>query len=309
MHAKSDSEVTSIEASTPPRSPRRPLYYVQSPSHSQHDLEKMSYGSSPFGSPTHHFHYHCSPIHHSRESSTSRFSKNPNGWRRMQRKYDEVGDEVAAEDEDCDGEDEKGENGQVRFYVVCFLLSFVVLFTAFSLILWGSSLAYKPRIIVKSIVFENFNVQAGMDSTGVPTDMLTLNSTVKIFYRNPATFFGVHVTSSPLQLHYFDLKVASGQMKRFYQSRKSQRIVMAMMQGHQVPLYGGIPVLNGAKGGHIESMSVPLNMTFVIRSRAYILGRLVKPKFYSRILCEVTLRGNHLGQSLNLTKSESCVYR
>lgn len=44
----------------------------------------------------------------------------------------------------------------------------------------------------------------------MPTDMLTLNSTVKIFYRNPSTFFGVHVTSTPLELHYFDLKVASG---------------------------------------------------------------------------------------------------
>lgn len=63
---------------------------------------------------------------------------------------------------------------------------------------------------VQSILFENFNVQAGMDASGVPTDMLTLNSTVKIFYRNPATFFGVHVTSTPLELHYFDLKVASG---------------------------------------------------------------------------------------------------
>lgn len=63
---------------------------------------------------------------------------------------------------------------------------------------------------VQNILFENFYLQAGMDASGVPTDMLTLNSTVKIFYRNPATFFGVHVTSTPLELHYFDLKVASG---------------------------------------------------------------------------------------------------
>nr|GEV09430.1 putative late embryogenesis abundant protein, LEA-14 [Tanacetum cinerariifolium] len=75
MHVKSDSDLTSVGEDqtltlTPPRSPRhhRPLYYVQSPSNS-HD--KMSFGSSPFGSPGHH-HYHCSPIHHSRESSTSR---------------------------------------------------------------------------------------------------------------------------------------------------------------------------------------------------------------------------------------------
>ncbi|KAL0348533.1 UNVERIFIED_CONTAM: hypothetical protein Sangu_1081100 [Sesamum angustifolium] len=297
MHVKSDSEVTSIDASTPPRSPRRPLYYVQSPSHSQHDLEKMSYGSSPFGSPTHHFQYHCSPIHHSRESSTSRFSaslKNPRnsggsggGWRRMQRKYDEVGDEVE-EDGESEGDDERKDNGQVRFYVACFLFSFLVLFAIFSLILWAASLAYKPRIIVMNISFENFNVQAGMDGTGVPTDMLTLNSTVRIFYKNPGTYFGVHVTSTPLELHYFDLKVASG-------------------HGQQVPLYGGIPVLSDAEG-HPGGVSVPLNLTFVMRSRAYILGRLVKTKFYKSILCEVALRGNHLGKPLNLTKSEFCVY-
>lgn len=156
MHAKSDSEVTSIEASTPPRSPRRLLYYVQSPSHSQHDLEKMSYGSSPFGSPTHHFQYHCSPIHHSRESSNSRYSaslKNPrdlgngSGWRRFQRKYDELGDEEAEDGEGDEGE--KKDGGQVRFYAAWFVFSFVVLFTTFSLILWGASLAYKPKIIVK----------------------------------------------------------------------------------------------------------------------------------------------------------------
>ncbi|PIN25722.1 hypothetical protein CDL12_01516 [Handroanthus impetiginosus] len=316
MHVKSDSEVTSIDASSPPRSPRRPLYFVQSPSHSQQDLEKMSYGSSPFGSPTHHFHYHCSPIHHSRESSTSRFSaslKYPRhsgglggGWRRMQRKYNEVDEEE--DDGEGEGEDERDDGGQVKFYVICFLFSFVVLFTIFSLILWASSLAYEPRIIVKSIFFENFNVQAGMDATGVPTDMLTLNSTVRIYYRNPATFFGVHVTSTPLELHYFDLKVASGHIKKFYQSRKSERKVIAVIQGHQVPLYGGIPVLSSAKG-NIESLSVPLNLTFIMRSRAYILGRLVKPKFYRNILCQVTLRGSHLRKPLNLTKSNSCIYR
>lgn len=83
--------------------------------------------------------------------------------------------------------------------------------------------------------------------------------------------------------------------------------MIAVVEGHQVPLYGGIPVLNSAKG-HPESMSVPLNLTFVVRSRAYILGRLVKPKFYLSILCGVTMRGNHLGKPLNLTKSQSCIY-
>lgn len=144
MHAKSDSEVTSIDASSPPRSPRRPLYYVQSPS--QHDAEKMSFGSSPFGSP---HHYHCSPIHHSRESSTSRFSaslRNPRNpgtsWKKIQRQLDD-------DEEDEDDGDSRGSGDLARFYVTCFIFSFIVLFTVFSLILWGASKPYKPKIIVK----------------------------------------------------------------------------------------------------------------------------------------------------------------
>ncbi|XP_030450124.2 uncharacterized protein LOC115672455 [Syzygium oleosum] len=314
IHAKSDSEVTSIDAaSSPPRSPRRPLYYVQSPSN--HDAEKMSYGSSPAGSPSHPY-YHCSPIHHSRESSTSRFSaslKNANprhlyggAWRKLHR-----GQGTDDDDGDADEEDQEGGRGSsspawrgARLYA-CIVLLFFLLFTAFSLILWGASKSYRPEILVKNVVFESFNVQAGIDPSGVTTDMLTLNSTVRIVYRNPATFFGVHVTSSPLDLHYFQLHVASGQMKKFYQSRKSQRPVVTVVTGYQVPLYGGISALSMARE-HREKVAVPLNLTFVMRSRAYILGKLVKSTFYRRIRCSVTLRGNQLGKRQKLT--DFCTY-
>lgn len=314
MHVKSDSDLTSVEALTPPRSPRRPLYYVQSPSN--HDgNDKMSYGSSPFGSPGHPTHYHCSPIHHSRESSTSRtFSAsiknavvraNHHGhggrplspWKRI-----EDGDVEEDDDDDVDGD------GGVpfRFYVLWFVLSFVLLFSVFSLILWAASIPYKPKVFVKSMVFDNFNVQSGMDATGVPTDMLTLNTTVRIFYRNPATFFGVHVTVTPIEIHYFQLKLASGFVKKFYQSRKSQRVIVAQVLGYQMPLYGGVSPFNAAIG-HLKNVVVPVNVTFVMRSRAYILDRLVKPKFYKNVLCQVTLRGNQIGKHVNLT--DSCIYR
>ncbi|XP_042001807.1 uncharacterized protein LOC121751155 isoform X2 [Salvia splendens] len=179
--------------------------------------------------------------------------------------------------EEAEGEDNREDGAQVRFYVACFLLSFVVLFTIFSLILWAASFSDKPKILVK------------------------------IFYRNPATFFGVHVTSTPLELHYFDLKVVSGHMAKFYQSRKSERKVIVVVQGRQVPLYGGMAALDVAKG-RVDDISVPLNLSFVIRSRVYILGRLVKPKFYRKVMCEVSLRGNHLGKPLSMIKSDSCVY-
>ncbi|XP_020993208.1 uncharacterized protein LOC107477326 [Arachis duranensis] len=297
MHTKSDSDV-SIDQSTssPPRSPRRPLYYVQSPSN--HDvIEKMSYGSSPAASPQHHHHYYvCSPVHHSRESTSSSFAP----WKKLSRH-----DSEAAGDEDDDDDDTYDDSGRnIRLYF-CFFLLFVVLFSAFSLILWGASKSYKPRVTVTNMVFWNLNVQSGNDGTGVPTDMLSLNSTVRISYRNSATFFGVHVTSTPLQLNYYQLKLASGQMQKFYQHRKSQRKQVVVVLGHQIPLYGGVSVLGDTKQ-HMESVALPLNLTFVVRSRAYILGRLVKSKFYTRIRCPVTLHGNKLGKPLHLINS--CLY-
>ncbi|XP_057456727.1 uncharacterized protein LOC130747729 [Lotus japonicus] len=317
-HQKSDSEVTSNSmeqsSSSPPRSPpRRPLYYVQSPSN--HDVEKMSYGSSPVGSPAHHHfqYYLSSPIHHSRESSTSRFSaslKNPlplrhqnhqplSSWKKLHHQTDD----------DLDDDDENDavydSTRNIRLYF-CFFLLFVLLFTTFSLILWGASKSYKPRVIIKSIVFENLNVQSGSDGSGVQTDMLSLKSTVRMSYRNRGTFFGVHVTSTPFQLSYFQLTVASGQMKEFYQRRNSHRNLTVVVTGHQVPLYGGVSELGNIKE-HLDRVALPLNLTFVVRSRAFILGRLVKSKFYRRIRCSVTLHGNKLGKPLHL--KDSCVYK
>ncbi|KAI3922486.1 hypothetical protein MKX01_006175 [Papaver californicum] len=309
MHVKSDSEVTSIDASTPPRSPRRPLYYVQSPS--QHDVEKMSYGSSPMGSPTNH-HYHCSPIHHSRESSTTRFSaslnknlRNPPTWKKFKTLHGDG-------DEDEDDDDFNGgyrDSGDVkRFYVVCFVFSFIVLFTVFSLILWGASGAYEPQISIKEVVFHSYGVHSGSDASGVATDMLTLNSTVKILYRNLATFFGVHVSATPLALYQNQLKVASGHMKEFYQSRKSEHKIVTTVFADQRPLYGGLSQL-GETEGHpeVQGVIVPLNLTFVVRSRAYVLGRLVKPKFYRIILCSIALKSKELGKPIPNIKT-ACEY-
>ncbi|CAO2815688.1 unnamed protein product [Amaranthus hypochondriacus] len=329
MHTKTDSDVTSMATITPPRSPTsrptRPLYYVESPSHSQQDLDKFSYGTlSPLASPTRQ-HYHCSPIHHSRESSTSRFFSSSSlkqqyhrsgGWRRIYggRRLDYSGavDEPRNGDlgRDNDDEDGDGEGPSKRFYVACFLVSFLGLFSLFSLILWGASKSFHPHVIVKNMVFLDFTIQAGMDSTGVPTDMLSVNSTVKISYRNPATFFGVHVTSTPLQLSYFQLNVASGQMKKFYQKRRSHSNITTVVHGHQIPLYGGMSVVSNARtvgnNLHTEKLNVGLNLTFTVRSRAYILGKLVKSKFYKHVRCPVTFRGTHLGKPINLL--HSCVY-
>ncbi|KAK8969902.1 hypothetical protein KSP40_PGU018014 [Platanthera guangdongensis] len=75
MHVKSDSDVTSLAPSSPPRSPKRPVYYVQSPSRYSNDEDKSTsmqntpVYNSPMESPS-----HPSIGRHSRTSSASRFS-------------------------------------------------------------------------------------------------------------------------------------------------------------------------------------------------------------------------------------------
>lgn len=40
--------------------------------------------------------------------------------------------------------------------------------------------------------------------------MVTMNTTVKLTFRNTGTFFGVHVTSSSIDISYSDLTLATG---------------------------------------------------------------------------------------------------
>lgn len=59
------------------------------------------------------------------------------------------------------------------------------------------------------LVFDSISVQSGEDKTGVPTDMLNLKATIKIFHKNRATFFGMRVKTA-LQLDYFQRHLATG---------------------------------------------------------------------------------------------------
>ncbi|KAJ7966603.1 Late embryogenesis abundant protein [Quillaja saponaria] len=314
MHAKTDSEVTSLAASSPTRSPRRPVYYVQSPSRDSHDGEKTttSFHStpilSPMGSPPH---SHSSVGHHSRESSSSRFSGSmkpgsrkisPNegsrgGHRKGQKPWKECD---VIEEEGLLDDEERRKSLPRRCYFLAFVLGFIVLFSLFSLILWGASRPMKPEITVKSIKFEHVQINAGSDSTGVATDMISLNSTVKLTYRNTGTFFGVHVTPTPLDLSYSEITVASGTIKKFYQSRKSQRTISVLVMGNKIPLYGSGASLSSTSG--TLTLPVPVKLNFLIRSRAYVLGKLVKPKFYKRIECSITLDPKKLNVAIPLNK-------
>lgn len=319
MHAKTDSEVTSLAPSSPDHN-RRPVYYVQSPSRDSHDGEKTttSFHStpvlSPMGSPPH---SHSSVGRHSRESSSSRFSGslkpgsrkiNPNdngsggnGRNKGQKPWKECD---VIEEEGLLEDAESRKSLPRRCYFLAFVLGFFVLFSLFSLILWGASRPQKPKITMKSIKFERLVIQAGSDGTGVATDMISLNSTIKFNFRNTATFFGVHVASTPIDLSYSDIVIGTGNMHKFYQSRKSQKTVTVSVIGNKIPLYGSGASLSTPKG--TTTMPVPLHLNFKIRSRAYVLGKLVKPKFYKEIQCAIIFDPKKLNVPISL--KNSCTY-
>ncbi|PKA61509.1 hypothetical protein AXF42_Ash018796 [Apostasia shenzhenica] len=328
-HAKTDSEVTSNAPSSPTRSPRRPVYYVQSPSRDSHDGEKTtaSFHSTPVLSPTASPpHSHSSVGHHSRESSSSRFSGslkpgvsrkvNPDGAgvgsrRGGRHKGSKPWKEHAViEEEGLLEEDDEHPRGLIprRCYFPVFVLAFSALFSFFALILWGASRSQRPEVSMKSITFENFAISAGTDASLVPTDLATLNSTVRMTFWNTGTFFGVHVTSTPVDLSYYELTLASGGIKEFYQSRKGRRNLSIVVSGNKVPLYGGAASLSapatsrssGGGGGAAIQPPVPLKLRFTVRSRAYVLGRLVNPKFYTRIECDVDMDQSKLNKPVSL---------
>ncbi|KAL6521628.1 hypothetical protein OROGR_018197 [Orobanche gracilis] len=307
MHGKTDSEVTSMATS----SPNRPVYYVQSPSRDSHDGEKTSnsFHSTPVPSPM------GSPGRHSRDSSSTRYSgssktgsqKSSNGSRRHHhhRKAEKDWKEFDAIEEEGLLSEEGGRRGvQRRCYFLAFVVVFSVLFTLFALILWGASRNQKPVVTMKNISFDTFIIQAGSDDSGVSTEMVNLNSTVRMVFQNKGKFFGVHVTSTPLDLAFSQLTLASGSIKKFYQSRSSHKTVTVTLRGSNIPLYGGGANLDSRKGKPIAP--VPLTLNFTIRARAYILGQLVKPKFYKRVQCAMVLDPKNMNVAIPL--KNSCTY-
>ncbi|THF94946.1 hypothetical protein TEA_010826 [Camellia sinensis var. sinensis] len=200
-----------------------------------------------------------------RRADSGHGKRNEKGWPECE-VIEEEGD---YEDYVYGGDDERFRR---RSQCLIGVLGFVSIFTLFCLIIWGAARPYGPRIAVQSLIVNNFYFGEGTDGTGVPTKLLTVNCSVKMMIHNPATFFGIHVSSNPVHLFYSQIAVATGQLKKYYQPRKSQGIVLVNLEGNKVPLYGA--------GGNIEvsdkSGGVPFRLEFDIRSQGNVVGKLVK---------------------------------
>ncbi|KAJ9179197.1 hypothetical protein P3X46_011012 [Hevea brasiliensis] len=282
LSSKSESDITSLAPSSPSRSPKRPLYYVQSPSRDSHDGDKSSsMQPSPMESPS-----HPSFGRHSRNSSSSRFSgifRSFSGRKGSRKRNDKGWPECNVIMEEGEYDEDKAFTR--RFQALIALCSFIVLFTVFCLIIWGASRPFKAEITVKSFSVSNFYVGEGSDFSGVPTKMLTVNGSLRMSIHNPATIFGIHVSSTPINLIYSEIPVATGQLKKYYQPRKSRRTVSVIVEGDKIPLYGAGSSLTVSQPGIV----VPLTLKFEIRSRGNVVGKLVRTKHKKLISCPVVL--------------------
>ncbi|KAG2729070.1 hypothetical protein I3843_01G228600 [Carya illinoinensis] len=293
LSAKSESDITSLAPSSPSRSPKRPVYYVQSPSRDSHDGDKSSslqatpiYNNSPMESPS-----HPSFGRHSRNSSASRFSgifRSSSGRKGARKRNDKGWPECNVIMEEGAYDELQDKAFTRRFQALIALFGFVLLFTTFCLIIWGASRPYKAEITMKSLAVNNLYAGEGSDSTGVPTKMLTVNGSLKMNIYNPATLFGIHVSSTPVNLVYLEITVATGQLKKYYQPRKSHRTVSVILEGEKVPLYGAGSGITISPNGGVTGV-VPLTLTFQIRSRGDVVGKLVRIKHRRQISCPLVI--------------------
>jgi hypothetical protein len=82
------------------------------------------------------------------------------------------------------------------------------------------------------------------------------------------------------------------------------------VKGNKVPLYGSGPTLMaqpaaGGKGaGKVQP--VPMTLSTTVRSKAYVLGALVKPRFTKRVECKVVMDPAKLNKAISLEKA--CQY-
>ncbi|KAI9128610.1 hypothetical protein K1719_000093 [Acacia pycnantha] len=293
MHAKSDSDVTSFDLSSP-ISPKRPAYYVQSPSRDSHDggdksssMQATPAYNTPTESPL-----HQSYGHHSRASSASRVSGTHSNssawgkklnWKRDGKEWPEC--KVIEEEGGYDGYYHDGGGSLRRTQASLAVLGFVLIFTVFCLIIWGVSRPYKPQLSVKSFTVHSFYLGAGSDPTGVPTKMLTMNCSVKMTVYNPATFFGIHVSSKSVNLMYSEIAVATGELKNSYQRRKTHKTLYVNLQRSRVPLYGA----GASLAGSFDNGGVPMKLDFDVRSRANVVGKLVRSKHRKHVTCLFTI--------------------
>ncbi|MCO5549341.1 hypothetical protein L7F22_002810 [Adiantum nelumboides] len=345
MHAKSDSEVTSLPGSSPPRSPhghhgillRPPAYYVQSPSRDSHDGgdSKLSFQStpllSPVGSPLHplatasatsdarsltsslppatarkHHHHHSrgARVQPQPASSPASVTTSSHHSHNINDAYHKkLLPTTIYEDEEEYGRNRAKKSSSMAAQIYTFLfviLACVAFLFLFILFFWLICRPSSPALSVKNIVFHNLYVGQGADASGVPSMLLTVNSTVQIDYENRSRYFGAHLDPLSVDYRYSELTVASTEMDGYVQGKSSRKVIPIGVRALKVPLYGASTISSEKKP------SVPVTAMVSVCSRYYIVGQIVKSRFCTSIECNLDVSSSSMAL-LNPIK-KACIY-
>lgn len=318
MHAKSDSEVTSLAPSSP-RSPRsRPLYFVQSPSRESHDGDsKLSFHStpilSPIGSPLHPAAFSSSSRSRdssqslasaSRKSGSRKVLPQPHGHHSSSRTKSSKGWAASnpIEEEDPDF-DQPSKSPQI-YTILLVLLSCIVFLIVFILFFWLICRPSHPELTLKNVVFHNFYMGEGTDASGVPTKLLSLNCSVQLSFHNPSKYFGVHVIPVEAVLALSQLEVARGEISKYFQAKGTRKIIPVVAQSTKIPLYGAGNTISNGDGS--TKQGIPLSMTASLHSQYYVVGKMIKPKYLNQVVCNIVLDSTTM--ALLSPLKTSCTY-
>ncbi|XP_010503818.1 PREDICTED: uncharacterized protein LOC104780961 [Camelina sativa] len=220
---------------------------------------------------------------HSRKSSASRFSglfrSSSSGRKSVRKCMSNEKECIILEEGSYDEMDDVTSIRKCQALLAVFAL--VVLFTFLCFISWGASIPYKAQISVKTFELHNFYVGDGSDFSGVRTTMLTINGTLRLSIYNPAPVFGVHVSSTPINLFFYELPIATGQLEEYYQRKKNRRMESVVIEGRRVPSYGAGASLEATERGG----KIPVKLKFEVQSRSDVVGKLVRIWHTKRISC------------------------
>lgn len=75
---------------------------------------------------------------------------------------------------------------------------------------------------------------------------------------------------------------AALQLEKFYQPKKSRHVASVTLHGEKTPLYGA-----GATFVLTDTDGVPLTADLAVRTRGYVIGRLVRVTHAKRVRCPV----------------------
>ncbi|XP_047331562.1 uncharacterized protein LOC124935154 [Impatiens glandulifera] len=301
-HEQSESETSSIgSCSSPNGSMEMPSYYVQIPSSTE------SFCSPPHSSSTSYVGYTGGDGGSSDGSSCSELSSDYSSsyqslmiGRLMRRRDEEwMACNMKEEDELVQGS-RKNKCSSIH-YLFPVVVGLMFLFIIFCLILWGVSKPIKTHILVKDLKLHSFYMGFGSDHTGVPTSLLSLDTSLKLSIYNPATFFGIHV-SAQSRLLYSGLQIATSNL-RYYQPRKSSNLLCINIGGNKVPLYGAGGILAIAD----RDGRIPLRLEIQIQALGKVFGRLVKTHQRWNVSCSLTIKNDNNRRSIKF-KQNSCIY-